>query len=244
MKDAVARGIYDDSWTPEEALLLEQQWTAKPKDRLFDKDTVSDLVGQSRLALWIEAEGEERRRTGLREPPSLAVWVSEQIVEECARWLDEVGNGVIWVNSIGLGELLEDRLGIPYYRAGGVDKNNVHIKKHPGGPGIASIKANGTGRNLQGFWSNNLWLTAPSEQSLGRTHRAGQTATTVFNWVYLGCQEHLQAFHSARSVKAAFAEQMQMSPQKLRYAKTDMPDFGTLLQRGGRRWATPRNMED
>lgn len=241
MKDAVSRGLYNDSWTEEEVKLLEQAWKGNPKEKLFEPMTI---LGRSRLVLWQQAEAAERTRTGLLEPPSLAVWVSEQIVEECARWLDEVGNGVIWVNAIGLGELLEARLGIPYYRAGGVDRDGRHIKKHPGGPGIASIKANGTGRNLQGFWSNNLWLCPPSEQSLGRTHRAGQTAAVVRNWVYLGCQEHLAAFHSARSVKAAFAEQMQMSPQKLRYAVTDMPDFRELEQRGGRRWASPRNMED
>jgi hypothetical protein len=230
MKDSVRRGIVNDCWQEWETKLL-----VPPRP---------DLIGVSRLEYWEEKEAEERTRTGLREPPSVAVWVSEQIVEEVEAWLKSVGNGIVWVNSIGLGELLEERLNIPYYRAGGVDKNNRHIKQHPGGPAVASIKANGTGRNLQGFWHNNLWLTPPNEQALGRTHRAGQKAAVVRNWVYLGCQEHLKAFHSARATKAAFAEQMQLSPQKLRYAKTTMPTERELEARGGRRWASPKNIQE
>lgn len=231
MKDAVRRGILNDRWNKAEVMMLcpdpadPEQWAAW-----------EPLVGTSRLENWEAMDAQERARTGLLEPPSVAAFVSEQIVDEVARWLALVGNGLVWVNSIPLGELLEARLKIPYYRAGGVTKQGRHIKQHPGGSAVASIKANGTGRNLQKLWSNNLWLCQPNEQALGRTHRAGQTANSVRNWVYLGCPEHLKSFYAARSTKAAFAEQMQGTPQKLRYAKTTMPTLVDLVERGGSRW--------
>lgn len=236
--DAVQRGMFNDEWD-----IYDVQAAVMACKVPKDIDPQS-LIGTSRLKNWLEAQASERASTGLLEPPSVAVWVSEQIVEECEAWLEKVGNGVVWVDSIGLGELLSARLELPYYGAGGLDQKGRHIKKHPGGAAIASIKANGTGRNLQGFWSNNLWLTPPNEQALGRTHRAGQKADCVRNWVFIGCQEHLKGFHSARATKAAFAEQMQMSPQKLRYAKTNMPTAGALLARGGRRWAITGNLQD
>lgn len=232
MKDAARRELVNDKWTLAECTQLKLLGLPQPE------------VGSSRLDNWEAEEKAERKRTGLLEPPSVAVWVSEQIVDECERWLAKAGNGVIWVNSIGLGELLSERLSIPYYGAGGLDARGRHIKEHPGGPGIASLKANGTGRNLQGFWHNNLWLCTPNEQALGRTHRAGQLAKVVRNWVYLGCQDHLKSFHAARSTKAAFAEDMQLSPQKLRYAQTNMPQASELGQRGGYRWKQPKKTED
>jgi hypothetical protein len=237
--DAVQRGMFNDEWD------IYDVQAAAMAGKIPKGINPQSLIGQSRLQNWLEAQAAERERTGLLEPPSVAVWVSEQIVEECEAWLKKVGNGVIWVDSIGLGELLSSRLSIPYYGAGSVDKTGRHIKKHPGGPAIASIKSNGTGKNLQGFWANNLWLTPPNEQALGRTHRSGQQADTVRNWVFIGCQEHLRSFHAARATKAAFAEQMQLSPQKLRYAKTNMPTAGGLLaSRTGRRWALSGGLQD
>lgn len=232
MKDVVRRGVpgFDDRWTEDECRLMAglectpEQWAQW-----------APLVGTSRLENWEGIDAEWKAETGLLEPPSVAAFVSEQIVEEVAKWL-ELYEGLVWVNSIALGNLLAERLSIPYYGAGGVTKKGVDIKSHPGGSAIASVKANGTGKNLQGFWCNALWLCTPEEQALARLHRPGQKADAVRNWVYLGCPEHLKKFHAARSTKAAFAEQLQNSPQKLRYAQVDMPKESELEDLGGFRW--------
>jgi hypothetical protein len=183
------------------------------------------------LVAWELARDAERARTGLLEPPSVAVWVSDEAVDTAVDWIKEHG-GVVWVLHIGLGERIAEAAGVPYYGAGSVDKKGRHIKQHPGGAAVASIMSNGTGKNLQGFWSKNLWLTMPNEQSLGRTHRPGQTAAVVENWIYLGCVEHLRSFYGASTQKGRFAAEILFSPQKIRYAKTCMPTMRELEQRG------------
>lgn len=197
------------------------------------------------LALWEEARDAERKRTGLLEPPSVAVWVSDEAVDTAAAWLKEHA-GVVWVFHIGLGERISERAGVPYYGAGSVDKNGRHIKKHPGGGAVASVASNGTGKNLQGFWSKNLWLCMPGEQQLGRTHRSGQKASVVENWVYLGCVEHLKSFYNASTHKGKFAAEILQSPQKLRYAETCMPTLAELAERGieSSRWAAAKDTEE
>ena len=187
------------------------------------------------LAKWEEAEKAERKRTGLREPPSVSVWVSDEAIEYAAQWVKQY-QGVVWVFHIGLGERIAARCGIPYYGQKSVDKRGVHITKHPGGPAVASIVSSGTGKNLQGFWAHNLWFTMPGEQSLGRTHRQGQKAAVVHNWIYLGCEVHLRSYYAANTLKSRFAEEMLTSPQRLRYADTDMPTMYELSLRGGERW--------
>ncbi len=178
------------------------------------------------LKRWEEAYKAERKRTGLREPPSVPVWVSDEAIEAVGAWIEE-HPGLVWVRSIGLGDRLSKVLKIPYYGEKGLDRNSRHITKHPGGAAVASMAANGLGRNLQALWSKNL----------GRTHRPGQTADTVHNWVYLGCAEHLKSFWAAANNKARFANEIQESPQKLRYAQLSLPTARELESLGGERWA-------
>jgi hypothetical protein len=187
------------------------------------------------LDAWEHARDAERKRTKLREPPSVPVWVSDEAITSAALWLQQ-GEGVIWVDLIGLGERLARDLDIPYYGAEGKDARGRHIKRHPGGPAVASIAANGTGRNLQKFWHRNLWMCVPGEQSVARTHRAGQESEFVDNDIYLGCAEHLKRFERAAETKAEFAQDMLLSPQRLVYANTDMPTLRELAMRGGSRW--------
>jgi len=188
------------------------------------------------LAGWEEAQTLERARTGLLEPPSVSQWLSDEIVDVVREWLDE-HVGLVWVNSIGLGDRLALELSIPYYRAEGRDARGRHITKHTSGSAIASVLANGTGRNLQKIWSKNLWLTPPGEQALARTHRPGQVDAEVRNWVFLGCAEHLRAFFNARQNKARFASEFGLGgEQRLSYATTIMPSMRALEAEGGARY--------
>ncbi|MEY4507989.1 MAG: hypothetical protein RLZZ450_111 [Pseudomonadota bacterium] len=219
------------------------------KHRLTSEKTVKNAikkglykeVGLPTLQRWENSARLYFETTGNKEPPSQPQWLGDgaEVVDACRHWLSKYGDrGLIWVKHIGLGELLSKELGIPYYGAGGGknSKTGVLIMDHPGGPAIASIDACGTGKNLQYLFSDNLWLCIPGEQSLARTHRMGQPAKVVRNFIYLGCYQHLAAFERARDVKATFAEDMTLSPQKLKYAHTVMPSAGELRQRGGARW--------
>jgi len=185
---------------------------------------------------WIEQRDLERARTGHREPPSVAVWVSDEAIQAVARWVEEHGQ-LIWTASIGLGERLERDLGIPYYRGKGLDSRGRSILDHAARtPAVASFSANGTGKNLQFQWSKNLWLTAPGEQELARTHRPGQTADKVENWMYLGCADHLKAFYAQKDTRSRFAGEMQRVGQKLFVAQIHLPKARDLAARGGSRW--------
>lgn len=201
----------------------------------------------SLLNTWEKQDLLERERTGKREPPTVCVFESEEVVDSVREWVRQYG-GLIWVGHIGLGEKLSEALGIPYYGAGGGldEKTNTNIRDHKGGPAIASVDACGTGKNLQGFWSANLWLTPPGEQSMARTHRLGQKADVVTNHVYLGCARHLDSFERAREVKARFQADMTLAPLKLIYAENSLPDAYQLEDEMGRsvRWHSKSLDED
>lgn len=196
--------------------------------------------GQPILQAWEAQDALYREVTGLREPPSVPQWLGEgtEVVESVRAWVKE-HNGLVWVQHIGLGQLLARELGIPYYGdGGGKDARTGNlIINHVGGAAIASLAACGTGKNLQRIWSNNLWLCVPGEQAMARTHRRGQPSPVVRNHYYLGCGQHLEAIERAREVKAAFAEDLMLSPQKLRYAEWLLPDYRELERRGGYRWS-------
>ena len=191
------------------------------------------------LKAWEEARNKERARTNLREPPSVAQWISDEVVQRVAEWI-AIYPGLVWVAHIGLGERLAEELGIPYYGAGGGKdvKTGKVIEQHtPRTPAIASHKACGIGKNIQRIFSENLWLCAPHEQSLARTHRPGQTADVVRNFLYLGCSKHLQAWDAAKDVTSRFRSEINLSSQKMDQMTIDLPTHRQLESRGGRRWA-------
>lgn len=243
-------------WIPEPAadwVLARNEWSKwcrraikYNKHKLASEAQVKDGLrrglnksGLPLLEAWEAANKEYRTTTGLREPPSVPQWLGggSEVVEAVRYWVKE-HQGLVWVRHIGLGELLSHELGIPYYGAGGGydAKSGRNILQHAGGPAIASIDACGTGKNLQRLWSRNLWLVVPGEQALARTHRRGQSAPVVRNWVYLGCNQHLEAIERARDTKATFQQELLLSPQKLKYAEWSLPDGWELAKRGGTRW--------
>lgn len=205
------------------------------------KDAVRRISGYEEgrplLEEWENQVALYRLATGLLEPPSVPVWLSDEPLVAAKEWVRQHG-GLVWTKFIGLGERLAAACDMPYYGEEGIDaKTGRHIKQHQGGPAVASLAANGTGRNLQHFWSKNFWFCTPTEQALARTHRPGQKAALVTNDVYIGCAEHLRSFWYAADQKAPFAAIFNGDPQRIQYADVTMPSLGQLELKAKGAWS-------
>src|SRR5262249_2414425 len=122
-------------------------------------------------------------------PPVEPVWLNDFLVRQAYGWSQEEMGSIIWFEHRAFGEHLK-AYQIPVF-SGGEDASREILRVTPEThPAIAcSIKAHGTGLNLQAY-SRNLLVTPPSnaqtwEQTLGRTHRPGQAADRVTVDVYL-----------------------------------------------------------
>jgi hypothetical protein len=129
-----------------------------------------------------------------------ARWISNQVVEWCARWMRYPG--IVWTEHVPFAIRLARTADRPYYGKEGKNSAGAPIETSDSTKAIiASRQSNGEGRNLQMF-SRNL-IVAPSanaqifEQLLGRTHRSGQTAHEVTTTILLGCIEHHLSLMSA-----------------------------------------------
>lgn len=154
---------------------------------------------------------------------SEAMWVSDFAVQAAADWAKEAP-GIVWVEHDAFGKRLAHISKMPYY-GGGVDAA-LSIMNEPGTRSvIASMKAHGTGRNLQAF-NRNLITSMPSdaalvEQVVGRTHRSGQRADEVEVWLFRHTDELRDALIRART-KARYIQDTTGSSQKLCYAAWTM----------------------
>ncbi len=151
------------------------------------------------------------------------IWHDDSALKICENWLKH-NDGICWVEHTFFAAELARRTRLPYFGAGGLDKSGKPIEAATG-PVIASIAANGTGRNLQ-RWSSNLLTTVPGgqtlEQLIGRTHRFGQQADEVTVEVLIGCSEHIDAMN--RAISGARCQQdMIGQTQKLLLADLTYP---------------------
>lgn len=115
---------------------------------------------------------------GTAQPAVEAVWLSDYLVQDAVSWGHE-GVGIIWYEHAALGAAIARAGGFPLFGPGG----DGILKERGTRTIVASIKAHGTGKNLQKY-ARNLVTTAPTsgtiwEQLLGRTHRPGQAADEV-----------------------------------------------------------------
>ena len=144
-------------------------------------------------------------------PPKKVVWVSDYMIEAIKDWASkQVGHYIIWVDHQALGERLAKELSIPYYTGGVLPQE---------GSCICSIKAHGTGKNLQwcstSLVADTLIDAALWEQLLARTHRQGQTADEVKYFLF-----DFSLFSTCfyRAIKQArMIEQTTGQPQRLVY---------------------------
>lgn len=130
------------------------------------------------------------------KPEVEAVWLDEYLVDDAVAWGRE-NVGLVWYEHASLGAAISRKGGFPLFGPGAEG-----ILKEKGTRTIvASIRAHGTGKNLQGF-SRNLVTTTPTsgtvwEQLLGRTHRPGQEADEVTVEVYRHTLEMRAAVNKA-----------------------------------------------
>lgn len=179
-------------------------------------------VAQAVASGRIRDQGQYAQWVAIRDtfkPNPVPVWMDDKTLRETADWLFVKGEspGIAWVEHPAFGERLSQMTGIPYYGAGGVDRTGKQIEDEKG-PLIASIRANGEGRNLQ-HYSRNLIVSCPPsgatlEQLLGRTHRSGQEADEVTVEILFGCSEQYDGFQYAIA-DARYIQETTGQPQKL-----------------------------
>lgn len=117
------------------------------------------------------------------EPTPVPVWLDVSPLVEIMQRAKANPGTLVWTPFVAVGQMLE-LMGLPYY---GADRDP---ETAPPGHSIAvSVMAHHRGKNLQA-WHRNTILRCPAkakinEQLIGRTHRPGQNATSIF-LEYLG----------------------------------------------------------
>ena len=222
-----------------ESLILEwfrrrQAWHRALRDRLEHRVDLLDSPGLLKDAARRAAEGYEGDLPQWASPafapwqeiePQVlpeqdTVWVDDFLAQDALRWAEEAP-GVIWYEHTAWGRKVAELGKLPFY--GGGDEASELIKTETGQRSIvASIKAHGTGKNLQMF-SRALIGNPPSdagvwEQLLARHHRTGQDAPTVEFFVYRHTQEMRDAFDSALEL-AAYCQETTGKAERLLFAE-------------------------
>jgi hypothetical protein len=117
-----------------------------------------------------------------KPPPTVAEWQSDFLVDAAISWArKQKSPAIIWYEWQTVGERIAAKGRFPHYGAG----EDASAEKHD--VIVASIRAQGTGKNLQHYSRNLLTSVPPNgttfEQLSGRTHRPGQEADeVVIDW--------------------------------------------------------------
>ena len=222
---------------------VDQEWLeARANWNAFVRQTISR--GLKRNGIYLDTEGliklscmagdidsggvfAEWYAQSKKEPPEVApVAFCQESIRNLARSILKLefkdGPALVWTDSIALGHFLARELEAPYFGAGQTATND--LMDHLAGQketAVCSIKAHGTGKNLQRYNVNVIASTPSSggtwEQLLGRTHRAGQEEDRVFAYWNASTQEMVSAFERA----VADADHLQVTTglnQKLSFA--------------------------
>lgn len=113
-------------------------------------------------------------------PNPVPRWIDHTPLHVALAWAEAKG-GLVWTAHGEVGRTL-DAAGLPYFSSLGLDARGNSIREHKG-PACVSLKAVGTGFNLQRY-DCNLFLSVLStgdgmQQVLGRTHRQHQISPVV-----------------------------------------------------------------
>lgn len=243
--------LVQDPAPPEEYRLSSSGWSKAVRDvvkyqshlNLDSEWQVRDAVErgllpehEETLLAWRNARAHYTATTGLREPPSKAVWFSDEVIGEVERWLKQ-GPGVIWCSWRALGDRLSKELQLPYFGAGKLDSKGRHVTKlKKGESAILSHASVGTGTDgIQHCHSRALWMCPPNEQSLARLWRPGFAFERVENFLYVGSGSCLARFWRAKGLADNFAGRLSGNAQKLSIIDNSVPE---RLNQEGRRWTS------
>jgi hypothetical protein len=175
------------------------------------------------LAEWEEVKEEFTATTR-------AVWITDEPLHAAAEWLTaHPKHGLVWTSHYDAGLRLSELSGVPFFAAKGRPTDPKFGKRRidkATRSGIVSLNAIWKGFNLQHQYWRNLYIDVPTkakkwQQSLGRTHRAGQEHTVTAD-VWLACPEHEDALVYALR-RARYSQDHFGSAQKLLYADNELP---------------------
>lgn len=150
------------------------------------------------------------------KPETEGVWIDDWLARDAAEWC-KTTVGICWYEHDLFGRRVAELADRPYYGPGA--DAGLRLLSETGRHSIvASIRAHGTGKNLQQF-SHNLLANqfsdaAVGEQLLGRTHRQGQLADEVTVEVYRHTHVFIEALDRAKML-ASYIEGTMGGSQKL-----------------------------
>lgn len=198
-------------WHRQVRRVLKRSLEGKDSPLLVARWAQSDNCFDTQLIRAWEAWDEVRDR---KHPPVKTRWIDEYMVEGCMQFLDNNEPTIIWCKHKALLSAFERR-GLPVYGAG------VEIPDLPAHHCAMSMKAHGTGKNLQ-RWAQNLLTVFPGngstiEQLIGRTHRPGQAEDEVCVHYF---KQHPSVKNDIRKAKegARYIEETQGNRMKILYA--------------------------
>ena len=208
-------GIVDDEWL--EARSRWSRWVRRELETgsregydspaLVATQTREDIERDPRLARRSSRHAalvQWERVKDRPAPPTVAVWLSDYLVEEVVALVERLREPVlVWYESKALGERLAERGGWELRGPGDPPSGDARTC-------VVSISAHHHGLNLQA-WRLSVVVEPPSsgqrwEQLIGRTHRAGQLADEVHVFTFVGPEPFARAFASAREQAAYQAE--------------------------------------
>lgn len=160
-----------------------------------------------------------RRLKDSAEPQTEAVWLSDYLLEDVAKWA-KGPPGLVWYDHVAFGERLAKLTGLAHFGPG-KEANEGLLTERGSRTIILSARAHGQGKNLQP-WARNLICTPPGsgkdwEQLIGRSHRHGQKADEVTVDLYLHTEELAASFQQAL-LDARYIQSTTGVHQKLIYA--------------------------
>jgi len=155
--------------------------------KILERQKIPPFTAKGPMPAWESATWPEWRDCRkLAQPQTEPVWISDFVVQYAKQWAAQHKSGIIWYKSDALGRAVAKELGAPLYGPG--KEASAGILKEDGKRVIvASVRAHGTGKNLQMFCNGLILELFPDgatwEQLLGRQHRPGQLADTVTFYV-------------------------------------------------------------
>ena len=220
---------------PDEWLNRRRDWARFVRETLGNSRTldselqVANACDDGKLDPYFLSAWREIKPTYTIEPKP--VWHDDSALNFCQQWGEK--GGIIWTDLNFFAQELAQRTGWTYYGENGLSRDKRFIEDSKESILIASVKANGTGRNLQRM--NRCLITSMTpgamdmEQLIGRLHRSGQLADEVVVDMLMTCVEHYDTW--AKNIGEAYmAEELLGQRQKILMADVNLPAPGTGIR--------------